>query len=68
MNLEESNYTYRQNEAINAIVNPRLKYISNAFETIYKQYWLASGTLLGKNLNLYFIFITLKHVKGYRKY
>ncbi len=47
INLKESNNSYIQNTTVNERVKPRLEYISSVFESVYKQYWLGSGTLLG---------------------
>lgn len=46
-NLKLSKYAYIQNQTINERFKPRLKYISSVFESLYKEYWLACGTLLG---------------------
>ncbi len=39
----------KQNITKNAMIKPYLKYLKDYFESLYKNYWLISGTLLGKN-------------------
>ena len=47
-NYELSNETYFQNKTLNEQRKPCLVYIAQQLESMYKTYWLSSGTLLGK--------------------
>ncbi len=41
------NGTYIQNLKLNEKIKPCLAYIAEYFESLHKNYWLSSGTLLG---------------------
>ena len=54
---EHSNYT--QNLLKNKKVSKRMNHISNKLEKLFKNYWLADGSLLGKYKSYYSIYLKL---------
>ncbi len=50
-NLKSLGAKYNQNLKKNAMILPVMKYIASTLEGFGTQYWLAGGTLLGKQLN-----------------
>jgi hypothetical protein len=57
-NTQFSNGTYQQDIKKNDRIKPCFLYIAQQLESMYKHYWLSSGTLLGKNNR----FITQPHL------
>ena len=47
--VAEKNTNYSQNILLNQKTRPCMVYIAEKFEHLQKRYWLAAGTLLGKN-------------------
>ena len=46
--INSSNGSYNQNDSLNIKIKPCIVYLAQKLESMYKNYWLSSGTLLGE--------------------
>ncbi len=58
-NLQLSNGTYQQDTKRNERITPCFVYIAQQLESMYKNYWISSGTLLGKSISFIELCFTL---------